>query len=307
MNILITGINGFIGKNLSKNLMDTPNKVFAVLRRSSDLYFVNKNRIPYFVFEDNIEKFTKFIIDNEIKGVIHLATLFIKDHKSEDIRDLISSNVLFGCYVLEASVKAGVTWFINTGTSWQHYNSQDYCPANLYAATKQSFEDIAKFYCATSSIVFLTIKLSETFGQNDTRPKILNLLSRIAKTHQVLKMSPGEQIIEITHIDNVVDFYIEIIKALDSERGATLNQKNLSPKVAKRLTLKELVGYFENELGQKLNIEWGGQPYREREIMIPWDNSESLPGWKEKISLQEGIKRFIRDQRQLKTSSAGNR
>ena len=109
-------------------------------------------------------------------------------------------------------------------------------------------------------------------------------------------MSPGEQIIEITHIDNVVDFYIEVIKTLDSENALNLNKKNLSPKAAMRLTLKMLVHYFENELGQKLNIEWGGQPYRDREIMIPWDNPESLPGWEEKISIQEGIKRFIKSQ-----------
>jgi CDP-paratose synthetase len=270
--------------------------VFAVLRPESDTSFVKENKIPYFIFENNIEEFVKFIKVNKIKGVIHLATLFIKDHKSEDIGALISSNVLFGCYVIEASVKAGATWFINTGTSWQHYNSEDYCPANLYAATKQSFEDIARYYYETSNIIFLTIKLSETFGQNDTRPKILNLLSRIAKTNQTLKMSPGEQIIEITHIDNVVDFYIEVINTLDSENALSLNKKNLSPKATKRLTLKMLVHYFENELGQKLNIEWGGQPYRDREIMIPWDNPESLPGWEEKISIQEGIKRFIKCQ-----------
>ncbi len=296
MNILITGINGFIGKNLSANLLNTSNRVFAVLRPESNTSFVNANKIPYFVFDNNIEEFAQFIKVNEIKGVIHLATLFIKDHKSEDIGALINSNVLFGCYVIEASVKAGVNWFINTGTSWQHYSSEDYCPANLYAATKQSFEDIAKYYYETSSIIFLTIKLSETFGQNDTRPKILNLLNRIAKTNEALKMSPGEQIMEITHIDNVVDFYIEVINTLNSENALSLNRKNLSPKATKRLTLKKLVNYFENELGQKLNIEWGGQPYRDREIMIPWDNPESLPGWEEKISIQEGIKRFVKDQ-----------
>ena len=44
---------------------------------------------------------------------------------------------------------------------------------------------------------------------------------------------------------------------------------------------------------RKLNIEWGGLPYRKREVMIPW-KGEVVPGWEAKISVEEGIQRFLR-------------
>lgn len=186
--------------------------------------------------------------------------------------------------------------FINTGTYWQHYENKVYCPANLYAATKQSFEDIAKFYTEISNLIFVTIKLNDTFGPNDTRPKIMNLLNNIAKTKEILKMSPGEQIMEITYIDNIVDFYLRMITLLQSQNASAFNGRSFSPKVKEKLTLKELVNIFEEETEQKLNIQWGTYPYRKREIMTPWQNSESLHGWEEKISIREGIKNFIKEQ-----------
>ena len=295
MNILITGVNGFIGKHLIKEFAVHTHKIFALIRRSSDKSFIEKERIPFFIFENNIIDLIKFIQDNKIDGIIHLASLFIKDHKSEDIQNLISSNILLGSCLLEAAIQSRIKWFINTGTYWQHLENKDYCPANLYAATKQSFEDIAKYYTETSSLIFVTIKLNDTFGSDDTRAKIMNILKNNAKTKEILKMSPGNQIMEITHIDNVVDFYLRMIALLQSRNAFALNGKSFSPKVKERLTLKELVNIFEDEIGQKLNIEWGGHPYRKREIMTPWKNPESLPGWEERISIREGVKFFLKN------------
>ncbi len=295
MNILITGVNGFIGKHITKEISNRPCKIFALIRGGSDKSFIEKERIPFFTFENNINDLIKFIQDNKIDGVIHLASLFIKDHKSEDIQNLISSNILLGSCLLEAAIQSKVKWFINTGTCWQNFESNDYCPANLYAATKQAFEDIAKYYTETSNLIFVTVKLNDTFGPDDTRDKIMNLLSRIAKTKEILRMSPGKQIMEITYIDNIVDFYLRMITLLQSQDAFAFSGRSFSPQGKERLTLKELVNIFEEEIGQKLNIEWGGYPYRKREVMTPWVNSERLPGWEEKISIREGIRKFLKE------------
>jgi CDP-paratose synthetase len=297
VNILITGLNGFIGKHLVKEFSNHPYKIYALVRQSTDKLFFEERQIPFFVFENNINELIQYIQDNNIEGIIHLASLFIKDHKSEDIQNLISSNILLGSGLLEAATRGGVKWFINTGTYWQHFENQDYCPANLYAATKQSFESIAKYYTETSDLIFVTIKLNDTFGTEDTRAKIMNLLVKIAKSKESLKMSPGGQIMEITHIDNIVDLYLKMVSMLQSNNASDLNGKSFSPKAKERLTLKELVSIFEVELGQKLNIEWGGSPYRNREVMTPWEYSEVLPGWVEKTSIREGIKLFLREQK----------
>lgn len=58
------------------------------------------------------------------------------------------------------------------------------------------------------------------------------------------------------------------------------------------ITLKELVKIYEDVIGKKLPIEWGGRSYREREVMVTWNRGRLLPGWSVKIGLEEGIRRI---------------
>ena len=169
-----------------------------------------------------------FMQHEKFDGIIHLASLFLAGHKPEDIKGLVESNVLFGTQLLEASVKSEVPWFINTGTFWQHYKNKKYSPVNLYAATKQAFEDIAEYYIETSPINFVTIKLSDTFGPDDTRSKVFNLWSKISRTNETLDMSPGGQIIEINYVENIVDGYMKMTELLSSKDKNSLTE-NLSP------------------------------------------------------------------------------
>jgi CDP-paratose synthetase len=170
MKILISGSTGFIGKHLVKRLLSKKYDIYAIVRNTKDSNLLGKEKS--FIFSGDTEKLVSFMQKEKFDGVIHLASLFLASHKADDIKDLINSNVFLGTAILEASVKSNVKWFLNTGTFWQHYNNKDYSPVNLYAATKQAFEDIAKYYTETSKINFATIKLSDTFGENDTRPKI---------------------------------------------------------------------------------------------------------------------------------------
>lgn len=39
---------------------------------------------------------------------------------------------------------------------------------------------------------------------------------------------------------------------------------------------------------------WGGKPYRKREVMQLWSYGENLPKWEAKISIEEGLKKFIK-------------
>jgi len=36
----------------------------------------------------------------------------------------------------------------------------------------------------------------------------------------------------------------------------------------------------------------GGRPYREREVMVPWNKGRLLPGWSVKIRLEDGIRKI---------------
>ena len=237
---------------------------------------------PCCIANNNIGALVLFLRQNQIEGIIHLASLYLQAHQEKDIPDLIQSNVYLGTAVLEAASKAGVKWFINTGTIWQNYNvpdcSNQYCPVNLYAATKQAFMDVAKFYSETTDIRICTLKLCDTYGPNDTRRKIYALFEENAQTGELLKMSAGEQKLDILHIDDVVEGFVHLAKMLHDNEPLD-NEYVLTS--GRQLTLRELAAQYEQEHHVHLNIEWGALPYRTREVMTPYIGN-ILSGWKPK-------------------------
>lgn len=289
MNIFITGGTGFIGKHLVRQLISAGNNVSINLYGDEISPF--ENTVGTYKFGNGtIIDAIQFFTNEKFDGIIHLASYVQSgNHSSEDIENLIDTNLKFSTIVLETAAQANVKWFINTGTYWQHYNNADYSPVNLYAATKQAFMDIARFYWETDRIFFCTIKLFDTYGPNDTRPKIFTLWERIARTGETLDMSPGEQLIDIAHVDDIVNAFALLASHLHRQHAEVKNGDVFAVKATERYTLIQLAALFEQATNTKLNINWGARPYRNREVMMPWENGVVVPGWKPKVTIEEGI------------------
>jgi hypothetical protein len=45
------------------------------------------------------------------------------------------------------------------------------------------------------------------------------------------------------------------------------------------ISLKDIVLKLEDEIGKKINVNWGGRPYRNREVMVPWNSLDTIAGW----------------------------
>jgi len=295
MKILVTGGTGFIGRNLVRKLVEKGYEIHCIVRLNSNVSNIDK-RAKIFRHDGNIDLLIDFFQSQKFDGVVHLASLFLASHTRYDIENLILSNIKFGVELLEACKISNVKWFINTGTFWQNYKNERYNPVNLYAATKEAFEVIAKYYTETSELIFTTIKLNDTYGNDDTRNKLFNLWKKIALSGEVLEMSPGEQIIDICHIDDVINAYELLIEYLNSNKRYEFKNKTYVVTSNERMSLKKLAEVFEKVTNKKLNIKWGARPYREREVMIPLENGEVVPNWKPKVSLEEGIKKLFEEE-----------
>ena len=288
MNILVTGATGFIGTNLTRELRKQ-HHLFILGQFEGD---PEKLGLPGIIMTDDIQRLADYIKVNEIEGIIHLASLYLTVHTPEQVKDLVSSNVYFGTAVLEAASLAGtVKWFLNTGSIWQNYNTKgnDYNPVNLYAATKQAFIDMAKYYTDVFGIRFCTLKLCDTYGPNDTRRKIFKLFKDYSENGEVLKMSPGEQLIDLIYITDIIAGFTKLAELLASDVKLAEEYVLTS---GTQIPLKKLAQIFCEVSGRKLNIEWGGRPYRDREVMVPWKGTP-VPGWVASVDVEEGIKLFL--------------
>ena len=276
MKILVTGATGFIGSEFVKKALADGYEVHCLVRRESNILRLAKGVNIHYLSRknDNINKIIS-IIQPEI--VFHLASLFIADHKYDDIDDLIYSNITFSTKIVDAMVNNNILMLVNVGTSWQYYNSnEEYNPVNLYAATKQAFEDILKFYNDKYKLRVINLKLFDTYGECDFRKKLFFALNKAIDNKERLKMSFGEQEIDLVHIDDVVNALLLAGRMLITKEVFNESYALSSGNVMK---LKELVGKYEIFIGENIDIEWGARPYREREVMKVWKHGENLPGW----------------------------
>lgn len=277
--VLITGATGYIGTKLCQRLLAEGWQVDVLIRENSrSLTPTLVDNATAHVYDGSTQSVQDAVAAACPDVVFHLASLFIAEHRSEQVTDLINSNLLFGTQLAEACARAGVKRFINTGTSWQHYRSDAYDPVCLYAATKQAFEALLEYYVQAYGIKAITLKLFDTYGPDDSRPKIFNLLNKVARSGEFLDMSPGEQLIDLVHIDDVVEAYLVAAQRL--LEGKAMLHESYAVSSGQLLPLKELVELYAKVTKKTVNINWGARPYRYREVMSPWTDFKTLPGWK---------------------------
>lgn len=297
---VITGISGYIGSNLAKELVLQGWEVHGIIRPSSDLHLLQEveDKLYFCIYDGQIETLIDYFKTiGAVDIVIHLASLFLSDHKWQQVDALIESNLRLGMHLLEGMKQAGYKNFINTSTAWQHYNDQEYNPVCLYAATKEAFEKIITYYVKVQKFSCITLEIFDTYGPDDPRNKVLNLIKRCYIEKKNLGMSPGEQLLDLVYIDDVIQAYIQTIELTHKPFG--VHEKYMLTN-GKRYTLKEVVSCFEEIIDEKLPIAFGERPYREREIMNPWNKGKKHPLWIPKYNLKQGITHLIKEEKLIK-------
>lgn len=290
---IVTGATGYIGSNVVRRLTADGWNVHVIVRNDSKLTLLEKvyDCVNIHRHDGSTKQLFEIVEQAAPDIVIHVAAFASLTHTPENIAPMLQSNVMFGTQLVEAMLANRVYSFINTGTFSQHYDNKIYSPTSLYDATKQAFRDILTFYTETTPLKCITLELYDNYGPDDPRSKIMNLLKRASLDGKPLAMSPGEQLVDIVYIDDVVDAYVTAADRLVSVQEVKDEAYAISS--GHPIRLKDLVLAFEQATGRRLQIVWGGRPYRKREIMVPWNQGTALPNWTAKVSLQEGIKRFM--------------
>lgn len=287
---LITGGSGFIGSRLARRLAHVGCDVHLLLRTHSSLRLLGEAASAMSVHRCAEDPVAMLALLAEVRPdvVFHLASQFTASHRPEQVGALVDANVRFPAQLLEAMARAGISCLVNAGTVWQHFEQADYDPVCLYAATKQSFADLLRYYIEAEGIHAVTLELTDTYGPGDPRPKLLSVLRRIAVSGERLAMSSGEQFIDLVHVEDVVSGFIDAaIRLLATSSGAA--SETFAIRSREPLQLRDLAALCERIWQHRLDIQWGGRPYRTREVMEPWRGGVTLPGWTPRIGLADGL------------------
>jgi nucleoside-diphosphate-sugar epimerase len=280
MKILITGASGYLGSHLVPFLENCGHTTLPVVRHGDKKY------VRAIYYDGSTQSLSEGIENFMPDLVIHLATLYRKTHAKEDIEGLISSNVTYGAHLLEAMRLCNISRIINTGTAWKYDQENHISPVNFYAATKVSFDTILDFYVKKYNLRSITLNFNDTYGGVDRRSKLVRMLFQALTSGMPLEMSSGIQLIDILHIEDVLEAYKISIKNFN-EITSSMNS-NYGIHSHELVSLRRLVEIVEEIVGKKLDVKWGTRPDID-EVIAPSILSDILPGWSQKLSLQEGL------------------
>jgi nucleoside-diphosphate-sugar epimerase len=277
--ILITGGSGFIGNGLLEKFKKK--KIILVVRENSKINVKDVKILKYRNFSDLTSKLKNI----KTKTVIHCATHYVKEHQLNDIEQMIKANVLLGSIILELSKKMKVSKFINITTIWELTLINSIKQVSFYSLTKNIFSKIIKFYSTNyKKIKFYNLYLSDTFGDNDKREKILNVIKKkIYKKEEIVINSKYLKMnfLNIKDVVNAVSL-VEVNNRLKSGKYLVCNKKNFEiSKIINDYNLlnKKKINYkFENE--KKINTKIPAIPI--------------LPNWKIKHSSISDIINFLK-------------
>ena len=209
--------------------------------------------------------------------VFHLATYYTTEHSLAEIDALISANITFGTKLLDAMAQHGVQNFVYARSSWQYYRGDAYEPVNLYAASKEAFDAMVRFYESAHDLHSIRLTLFDTYGEHDRRNKLLAVLPTLAAQGKRLALSEGEQYVDFVHVKDAARAFLLAGQYL--AEGHIERCGNYAVSSGHAIMLKELVRRYELLLGVKFPVDWGAKPYRAREVMMPWRGGRILPGW----------------------------
>lgn len=282
MNILITGITGYIGSNLARALCKS-HCIYGVVRMPVNITYIKdiQDKLTLLPYDGSGVGLLCQIQQCKPDLVYHLATYYTNGHAMEQVEQLISSNITFGAQLLEAMASQGVQNLVYTTSIMQHYRGEDYCPLNLYAATKRAFSDLMAYYVDAGLLRHTTVVLSDTYGPGDQRPKILNQIRSAAESNTPVDLSDGTQDYDLVYIDDVVDALIRAGEGLYI--GKWENQIfQIGAKEVR--SLRETVEAFLNQEGLQVPLHWGARPNGKREIRTAIRLFPPVPDEKSKLT-----------------------
>jgi len=284
--ILLTGATGFLGGHLARFLLAMGHRVVALTKsgRKTDLLESVFDEITWYTYDQGIEK---PFLQHRFDAVVHTAGIY--GRKGESAAYLVDVNVRLGLDLLQATLKAGVPKFINTGTSLPQVTSD-------YALSKAQFVEWMQRLAGKAEMSLINIRLEQMYGYFDDESKFVTWLVRnLLKNAPHLKLTSGEQKRDFIYIDDVVTAFNAIFDG-DFDKGF----HELDVGSGKDVSVREVVKMAKELCVSNTDLRFGEIPTRENEPDCLKADISTLSrlGWVCQNSLEEGLIKTINWEKQ---------
>lgn len=285
--ILVTGANGFLGSHLLEEMIKQRYKIVILCRESSDMSrivkFLNHVKIVHL---ENLEQLEPLFIEEEISGIIHLATDYGRD---KNLHDVMNANVMMPLKLVEYAIKYKSIFFINTDTFIAKQNS-DYNYLNSYAKSKYIFKDLLQGF--SDKINVINMKIEHLYGTNDSKDKFVTyILNSLIENIDNIDLTSGEQKRDFIYVKDVVNGYLLILQNIRLLLG--YNEYEVGSGIS--TSIKEFVEKAKKLTKSSTILNFGKLPTRKGEFKESRANNQNLLslGWDIKYDVDTGLREII--------------
>lgn len=317
MQVLVTGVAGFIGYHVAQRLLqegtkvygiDNLNDYYAVTLKQSRLAQLQSDR--KFHFQDLDLRDSNGIAElfqaQDFESVIHLAAQSGVRYSLKNPNAVVESNLVGFIHILEGCRYSQISHLIYASSSSVYGTNAkipfsvgdkvDH-PVSLYAATKRANELMAYSYSHLYQLPITGLRFFTVYGPWG-RPDMayFKFVNAISKGNPIDIYNFGEMQRDFTYIDDAVEGIIRVLyqppEQVESPFTAPYKLYNIGN--SQPVTLIRIIETIENEMGKTAVKNW--LPMQPGDVPVTYANVDSLIkeiGFQPKTSLQEGIHHFV--------------
>jgi UDP-glucuronate 4-epimerase len=325
MRILVTGAAGFIGYHVSKKLseknlvfgIDNLNNYYDVKLKLDRLKDLKNNKKFNFLKIDikNYKKLFKYIKNNKIDTIVHLAAQAGVRHSLQKPRTYIDSNIVGFFNILECCrhlkiknlifASSSSVYGLNKNFPLKENDSANH-PIQLYAATKKSNEVMAHAYSYLFNIPTTCLRFFTVYGPWG-RPDmaLFNFTKNILNNKKINVFNYGNHARDFTYIDDVVKIIRKLVKKpsrkdkhfnyrLPNPSSSTAPFKILNLSSGKKIGIMSLLKEIEKKLKIKATVKFlKKQKGDVEETCSSIKKMSNYIKLKKRVDYRKGIKKFI--------------
>jgi UDP-glucuronate 4-epimerase len=309
-NILVTGGAGFIGSHLCERLIKD-NYGVVCLDNFNDFLYDPK------IKEDNINEIKKYprlrlikgdILDSKlldkvfskykIERIIHLAALAGVRSSLLSPGDYVDNDIKGTVNLLEKAKENKVKQFIFASSSSVYgmnkkvpFSEKDDVSLQVspYAAAKRAAEIYCQTYYYLYKIPTVILRFFTVYGPRQRPEMAIHKFTRLMKNDKSIPVyGKGNSSRDYTYIDDIIE---GIIKSMKIKSGIEIFNLGNS----KTIRLKELIKIIGKNLKAVPKLK--ELPFQQGDVPITFadiSKSKKVLGWSPEISINEGVKKFIK-------------
>lgn len=292
-NIIITGVNGFIGSHVAKQCMENRYNVIGTdinpVSTTKGILYTQLNLIS-----DDIDELIK---KYEPYAIIHCAGMADVNYSMEHPDSDFVSNVMITRKILYSVKKyASDTKFIYMSSAGVYGNAlelpikEDFTlnPISPYALHKVIVEDICSYFIRQFNLDIRILRIFSTYGSGLRKQIFWDMGQKIKNTGSLKLFGTGNETRDFIHIDDLVKVVMLIMEAPGSDTYI-FNVAN-----GEEVKISEVARIFCNKMGYPDDIISFSQVTR---VGNPSNWRADISrikalGYQQAVSLSSGIERY---------------